>query len=233
MRLVAHSFAILKAHQGLQVQGQHTIAHIAWHLKDVLDHFQQTDSRLHGFTTDKASSNYSMTCEVQITLEASRIEWPKLRNHTACMAYLIQLALGEFISSLGVNCRIKSQEAHECDQQCGENKSTDIGKSERLRTVGNARMYNGSAMRPGLAKIIEKVRISWYFENAETDLHIAEIACCIDYTDTWSSKRVYRLSQSQSPDHSTTHHGWEETFELDSGVARGRLLMMWIHMRVA
>jgi len=29
-------------------------------------------------------------------------------------------------------------------------------------------------MTPGLAKIIEQVRISRYFESAETDLHIAE-----------------------------------------------------------
>jgi len=46
-----------------------------------------------------------------------------------------------------------------------------------------------SAMRPGLAKIIEKVRISGYFESPETDFHIAENACGIDYGDTWSSKR--------------------------------------------
>jgi hypothetical protein len=43
-------------------------------------------------------------------------------------------------------------------------------------------------MRLGLAKIFEKVRISTYFECAETDLHLGENACCIDYADTWSSK---------------------------------------------
>jgi len=78
-------------------------------------------------------------------------------------------------------------------------------------------------MRPGLAKIIEKVRISTYYESAETDLHIAEIACCIDYADTWMSKRVYSLSKSQSPDRSTAHYGCEDTLELDTGVARARL----------
>jgi hypothetical protein len=46
-------------------------------------------------------------------------------------------------------------------------------------------------MKPGLAKIIEKVRISWYFESSETDLDIAENACCIDYAHTWSLKRVH------------------------------------------
>ena len=46
-------------------------------------------------------------------------------------------------------------------------------------------------MRPGLAKIIEKVRISRNFESPETNLHIAENACCIDYADTRLSKQVH------------------------------------------
>jgi len=76
------------------------------------------------------------------------------------MSHIIQLALGAFMSSLGVNGRTKSWEAQERDQQFGENESIDIGKSQRLRKEGNARIYNVSAMRLGLAKIIEKVRIS-------------------------------------------------------------------------
>ena len=95
------------------------------------------------------------------------------------------------MSSLGVEGRTKSWEAHERDQQFGENECIDIRKSRRLRQEGNARINKVSAMRPGLAKIIEKVRISTYFESAEADLHIAENAYCIDYTNTWSPKRVY------------------------------------------
>jgi len=48
-----------------------------------------------------------------------------------------------------------------------------------------------SAMNPGLAMIIKKVRISRYSEYSETDHHIAANASCVDYVDTWSSKRVY------------------------------------------
>jgi hypothetical protein len=129
-------------------------------LKDVLDRFELTDGHLLGITTDNASSNYSMTRELQSTLEASGIEWPVLRNHIPCMAHIIQLALGAFISSLGVKGRTKSWEAHERDQQFGENESIDIGKSQRLRKEGNARINKVSAMKPSLAKIIEKVRIS-------------------------------------------------------------------------
>jgi hypothetical protein len=97
---------------------------------------------------------------------------------------------GAFMSSLGVKGCTKSWEAHERNQQFGENESTDIWKSQRLRKEGNARINKLLAMRPGLAKIIEKVRISTYYENAETDIHIVENTCSIDYADTWTLKRV-------------------------------------------
>jgi len=76
------------------------------------------------------------------------------------MAHVIQLALGAFMSSLGLKGRTKSWEGHERDQQFGENESIDTGKSQRLRKECNARINKVSAMRPGLAKIIEKVRIA-------------------------------------------------------------------------
>jgi hypothetical protein len=160
-------------------------------LKEVLACFELNVSRLLGITTDNGSSNYSITRELQITRKASGIEWPALRNHIPCMAHIIQLSLGAFMSSLGVKGRTKSREAHEGDQQFGENESTDIGQSQRLRKEGNARINMVSAMRPGLAKIIGKVRTSTYYAGAETDLHIVENACCIDYADTWMSKQVY------------------------------------------
>jgi hypothetical protein len=122
--------------------------------------FELTDGRLLGITTGNTSSNYWMTRELQSTLEASAIGWPASRNHILRMAHIIQLALGEFMSSLGVKGRTKSWEAHECNQQFGENESIDIGKSQRLRKEGNARIIKVTAMRPGLAKIIEKVCIS-------------------------------------------------------------------------
>jgi hypothetical protein len=98
-RLIAHSSSISKAHYGLQVVGQHTGARLAGHCKEVLDRFELTDSSLLGITTNNASSNYSMTHELQTTLEATVIEWPALRNHIPCMVYVIQLALGAFMSS--------------------------------------------------------------------------------------------------------------------------------------
>jgi len=132
-----------------------------------------------------------MTCEVQTTLEASGIEWPALRNHIPCMVYVIQLALSAFMSSLCVKGHTTSWEADERDHQFGENETTDIGRSQRLRKEGNARINKVSAIRPGLAKRIEKVHISTYFVSVEADLHKGENAYCIDYADTWWSKRVH------------------------------------------
>jgi len=126
----------------------------------VLDRLELSDGHLLGITTDNASSNYSMTCELQSTLEASGIEWAALRNHIPCMAHVIQLAVSAFMSSLSVKGRNKSWEAHERDQIFGENASMDIGKSQRLRKEANARINKVSAVKPGLAKIIEKVCIS-------------------------------------------------------------------------
>jgi len=88
-------------------------------------------------------------------------------------------------------------------------------------------------MKPGLSKIIEKVRISRYFENAETDLHIAENACCIDYTNTWSSKLVYWLSTGHTADRGTSDYGCEDPVELDPGAAGVRLSSTWTHTHVA
>jgi hypothetical protein len=76
------------------------------------------------------------------------------------MAHVIQLALGACMSSHCVKGRTKSWEAHERDHQFGENESIDIGKSQRLRKEGNARINKVSAMRSGLANLIQKVRIS-------------------------------------------------------------------------
>jgi len=170
-----------------------------------------------------------MTRELQSTLEDSGIGWPALRNHIPCIAHVIQLALAAFMSSLSVKGHTKSWEAHERDQQFGENESIDIWKSQRLRKEGNVRITKVSAMRPGSAKIIEKVRISWYFESPEADHHKAENACCINYANTWSPKRVYLPSKSQTENCSTSDYGCEDTLELYSGVARARLPLTGIH----
>jgi hypothetical protein len=117
------------------------------------------------------------------------------------MVHVIQLASGAFMRVLGVKVCTRSSEAHERDQQIGKNESIDIGKSHTVRNEGNARINNVLAMRPGLAKMIEIVHISRYFESPETDLDIVVIAGCIDSADTWSSKRDHGWSKSKCPYH--------------------------------
>jgi len=199
----------------------------------MLDRFKLTDGRLLGIRNDDASWNYSMTRKLQSTLEASAIEWPALRNHIPCMAHVIQLALGAFMTSLSVKGHTKSWEAHERDQQFGENETIDIRKTQRLRTEGNARINEVSAMRPGLAKTIENVRISWYFESPETNLHIAANACGIHYIDTLSPKQIHLLLNSKSLHWGSSDYGCEDTVELNTEVARKCLQIMGIHTQVA
>jgi len=74
----------------------------------MLGGFELADGHLLGITTDNASSNYLMTCELQSTLEASGIEWPALRNYIPCMAHIIQPALDTLMSRLSVKGRTKS-----------------------------------------------------------------------------------------------------------------------------
>jgi len=168
------------------------------------------------------------------------INTPGLCNPVACFeeqhamrVHVIQLGLGAFMSSLGVTGRTKSWEAPERNPQCEENENIDIGKSQRLRKEGNARINKVSAVKPGSAKIIEKVRISWYFGSPEIDLHIAENACCIDYVYTCWSKWVHWLSKSTSLHRVTTNYECEATVEFNAGVARARWPITGIHTRVA
>jgi len=174
-----------------------------------------------------------MTRELQSTLEDSRLERTALRNLIPCMAHVIEQALGAVMSSLGVKGRNKSWEAHEHDQQFGENESIHIRMIQRLRKECNTRINQVSAMRPGLVKIIEKLCISRDFHSPEMNLHMAENACHIGYADTWSSKRVHWLSKSQSPHRSTTNYGFEDTLEIDTGVAWASQPIRRIHLRVA
>jgi len=88
-------------------------------------------------------------------------------------------------------------------------------------------------MRPGLAKIIEKVRIWCNFDSPETDLYLAANGRCIDYTDTWPSKRVHWMSICRSTNCSTVNYGYEDMLELDTRVAWASLRITRIHPHVA
>jgi len=162
--------------------------------------------------------------------ESSGLHWGTT-YHAWCMSYWwLQVDSSAVWLQKATSCRGKPMSRI---STFGENQSIDVGNSQRLPKEDNARINRVLATRPGFVKLIEKVRISRYFESAETDLHIADDACCIDYADTWSSKRVHSLSKSQSLDHSTTYYWCEETLKLDIGVSWASLRIMRIHPWVA
>jgi hypothetical protein len=96
---------------------QHTAARLTVHWNEVIDHFEHTNSPLQRITTDNGSSNWSMTSKLQSTLEASGLKWPAFRNDVPHLAHVIQLGIGAFLTSLGVQGCTMSLEAHEHNQQ--------------------------------------------------------------------------------------------------------------------
>jgi hypothetical protein len=111
-----------------------------------------------------------------------------MRNYIPCMAHVIKPVMGVFMCSLGVTDCTNSWENHEHDQQFGENESTDVGQSRRMRKKANTRINKVLVMRQGSAMLIEKVCISRHFESPETDLYRAANAWCNNYADTGSLK---------------------------------------------
>jgi len=88
-------------------------------------------------------------------------------------------------------------------------------------------------MKPGLPKIIEKVRISRYVGSPKIDLHIAVNAVCIDYADTGWSEHVCWRWKSYCMNRSTLDYGCEDTVEFNNGVGWASLPITWIAPQVA
>jgi len=233
MRLIAYSLSSSEANWAWLVKGSHTVTMVAVHLKDFHDCIELTDGRLIGIMNDYCSLNYLITHKLRSMLEASRIEWPALWNHIPCMVHVILLALGAFMISIAFTGHIKSSEAQERNQQFGENDSIDIRKSQRLWNEGNAWMHKVLATRPCFAKIFEKEHNSRNFEYPDTELDIAQNACCIDYADTGLSKWVHWLSKSHSSNRGATHYGCDDTLEFDTGVAWVSGLITRTNLQVA
>jgi len=84
-------------------------------LKEVINRFDVNNSYLLGISPVNASANYSMTRELQSTLEASKVECPAMRNHIPLTTHGTQRAVGLFMSIFSVNGHTMSCDAHERD----------------------------------------------------------------------------------------------------------------------
>jgi len=209
--------------------GKHTGVRLAVHLKDVLTLPMAVYLKLRLMTIPQTAAWLAMYNQPLRPPESGGRHWETTYH---CMAHMIQLALDAFMSIRRVKYRTNSWEAHMRDQRFGANESIGIGISQRLQKEGNARIKMVLALRPGLAKIFEKVCILRNFESPETDLYVAANACCIDYADTRSSKQVHWLSESFSTNSSSIHLGFEETVECTSAVAWASLPITRIHPQV-
>jgi len=82
-----------------EIRGSHTGANMAGIINDVRASYGIQD-RILGFTTDSASNNRTLTEALNNAWSLLSVEWCQLENHIPCMAPVVQLILGAFMSSI-------------------------------------------------------------------------------------------------------------------------------------
>jgi hypothetical protein len=122
---------------------------------DVLNQCEITNGHLHNIPMDNDSSNYSMTHDLNPTLQVSGIKWPVCRNHIPCITHVIQPTFGAFMCCLSVKCHTKSWQAHDNRKEFAENANIDIGNSQRLQNEAIGSINVVSDMRSVLRKNIK------------------------------------------------------------------------------
>ena len=130
-------------------RGKHDGVTLAAHVVEVLQRYSLDDGRLMGITTDNASANYTMCKALEDALGKLRVRhhWEAAKYHVPCMAHVIQLCLGAFMSALEVRSRERHQTAVDEGIELG-------GEGSEART---RKLREFCDMPPGFAKIIEKV----------------------------------------------------------------------------
>jgi hypothetical protein len=103
-----------------QIRGQHSGSNMASTIIDILTRYGISDGRFQGITTDNCGSNFTMSEEIEKTLRIMGREWSSANNHVRCMAHVIQLSLGAFMSKLKIRGRESWYEEAQRDQ-LGEN----------------------------------------------------------------------------------------------------------------
>src|SRR5207302_7667732 len=90
-----------------EINGSHTGASMAGIINKVLAEYG-IQERILGFTTDSASKNKTLTQALNNALGSLSIEWSPIENHIPCIAHIVQLILGAFMSSF----MVKSKDGH-------------------------------------------------------------------------------------------------------------------------
>jgi hypothetical protein len=87
----------------------HTGVNLAEHVFSILLAYD-IQTKLYCITTDNASNNGTMVKALARLLEAHGITWDPIRNHIACLAHVLNLAVKKFLSTLKIQCRTSEDE---------------------------------------------------------------------------------------------------------------------------
>jgi len=87
-----------------EIRGSHTRAKMAGIINDVLARYGIPD-RILGFTRDSASNNRTLTEALNNAWSLQSLEWCQLENPIPCLAHVVQLILGAFVTSIKVKAR--------------------------------------------------------------------------------------------------------------------------------
>jgi len=117
-----------------EIRASHMGANMAGIINDVLARYGIQD-RILGFTTDSASNNRTLTEALNNAWSLLLVEWCQLENHIPCMAHVVQLILGPFMSSI----KVKSRDGHRMS-------GFKVGHIEKVMRLDN-----------GFHKTVEKV----------------------------------------------------------------------------
>jgi 5-methylcytosine-specific restriction endonuclease McrBC GTP-binding regulatory subunit McrB len=107
----------------------------------------------------------------------------------------------------------------------GENKSTDIGKSHRLRKESNHKIDKVSAIRPGVAKKMRRHIFQYKINDVKRSfLKQRMFIELMTLTPGRSNEFIEDLNQSMNG--SSTLYAVEKQVEMEIGVARATLPIM-------
>jgi len=87
-----------------EIKGSHTGANMAEIINGVLAKYGIQD-RILGLTTNSASNNRTLREALSNAWSLLTVEWSQFENHIPCMAHVIQLILGAFMSLIKVQSR--------------------------------------------------------------------------------------------------------------------------------
>ena len=139
-----------------QIFGDHSGENMAHVVMGVLKRYNIDNDRFLGMMSDNMSSNFTMSAGIERAMAIMGHQWSSANNHMPCMAHVIQLALGAFMSKLQIAGRESYYQEEQRDQ---------LVEVEGLGPGGRGKMSRierFKLMPKGFKKTIEKVSIAGY-----------------------------------------------------------------------